>query len=259
MKTIIVKNYKIKFMIYNPGGNITALVINDNYDKIFKQEINNTILYKFNFIEQVGFISNNYLEMAGGEFCINASRCAIYHLSTINKKLVVNILDKKIKGKILNNNIVSISYQINKNIDSLITNNKEYSIVNLDGINLIFLDEFENNILLNKITDKDIFTKVKNKIMKFNINSKAIGIVLTNKNNIYPFIWVKEIDTLLLETACGSASVAYSLLNYKKTKNCDYVINQPSGYSVNIKLTTNKNVIKNIKFNGFVEEYKERR
>lgn len=69
--------------------------IDDNYDKNFKRIINTYLLKKYSYIEQVGFIKNNCLEMADGEFCINGSRCTIYYLKSIGRKLELNILNKK--------------------------------------------------------------------------------------------------------------------------------------------------------------------
>lgn len=42
---------------------------------------------KYLEVEQVGFLSNetNRLEMAGGEFCMNATRCAVYEYSKENE------------------------------------------------------------------------------------------------------------------------------------------------------------------------------
>ena len=252
MKKIKINNKEVYFNIYNPGGNITALVINDNYNSIIKKKINDYILKEYKYVEQVGFISNNKLEMAGGEFCINALRCAIYYLSTINKNLEINILDKKIEGSI-NSKYVSINFEINKNINEIIKNN----IVNLDGISLIFLDDKDNKKLIKDINKA--YEVISKKIKNINIDSKAIGIVLIDKNSIYPFIWVKEIDTLYFETACGSASIAYALLKYKNTNKTRFVVKQPSGYDVEIKINLENEIIKNIIFKGYVEEYKERR
>lgn len=240
---IRIKDKKVDFKIYNPGGNITALVINKN--NLSKKEINDAILSKYSEVEQVGFIYKNNLEMAGGEFCINASRCALYYLYENNKKLKINILNRVITGEVLDNNIISINYKLDK---YLITEYEEYSVVDLDGISLVFLNKEENNKLLKNINNKNIFNIIKNKLKNININSKALGIVLTKDNNIYPFIWVRDIDTLYFETSCGSASIAYSLINYKKTNITEYVINQPSGYSIEIKIEKDL-----IKFKGFIE------
>ena len=74
---------KIEYKILNPGGNKTALVKGTNFTDKQKCLINRLIMEKYLDVEQVGFLSNetNRLEMAGGEFCANATRCAIYEYS----------------------------------------------------------------------------------------------------------------------------------------------------------------------------------
>ncbi len=44
MKKIQIDDDDIIFNIYNPGGNITALVIDNNYDKKEKKKINDYLL-----------------------------------------------------------------------------------------------------------------------------------------------------------------------------------------------------------------------
>ena len=60
----------ISYKIYNPAGNITALVLGDEYNLNQKKLINNMIMKKEPKVEQVGFVSKKYkrLTMAGGEF-----------------------------------------------------------------------------------------------------------------------------------------------------------------------------------------------
>ncbi|MCI8362849.1 MAG: hypothetical protein HFJ41_07030 [Clostridia bacterium] len=84
-KNVISINYggsigEIKYKILNPGGNKTALIYGSEYTDSQKILINKMIMEKNSQVEQVGFLSNkiNRLEMAGGEFCINATRCAVY-------------------------------------------------------------------------------------------------------------------------------------------------------------------------------------
>ncbi len=71
---------EISYQIYNPGGNITALVEGCGYSSEEKKRINQMIMDKNPMVEQVGFLSTNEnrLEMAGGEFCLNATRCAVF-------------------------------------------------------------------------------------------------------------------------------------------------------------------------------------
>lgn len=94
-------NYKI----LNPGGNKTALVEGLNYSKEERKIINDIILNKNKDVEQVGFIDKEkkILEMAGGEFCMNATRCAIYEFLNAKEgkiELSVSGVKGKIKGGI---------------------------------------------------------------------------------------------------------------------------------------------------------------
>ena len=71
---------EIKYKILNPGGNKTALIYGSEYTDSQKRLINRRIMEKNPQVEQVGFLNNkvNRLEMAGGEFCMNGTRCAIW-------------------------------------------------------------------------------------------------------------------------------------------------------------------------------------
>ena len=78
----------IKYKIFNPSGNITALVIGDNFTTEQRRIINDEIMSKEKDVEQVGFVSEfeKKLTMAGGEFCGNATRCAAkFYMQQSNK------------------------------------------------------------------------------------------------------------------------------------------------------------------------------
>ena len=72
----IIKN----ITILRPGGNDTALVPGLNWTKIEMKLINDRIMNLYKNVEQVGFIDlkKPELQMAGGEFCGNATRSAAY-------------------------------------------------------------------------------------------------------------------------------------------------------------------------------------
>ena len=92
---------KIKYIKYNPSGNITALVIGDKYTQKERKQINNEIMKYDKKIEQVGFLSDykNKITMAGGEFCGNATRCAALYYLNKNKYNETNIEINKLKLK----------------------------------------------------------------------------------------------------------------------------------------------------------------
>ncbi|MDR0879778.1 MAG: hypothetical protein LBN09_03630 [Clostridioides sp.] len=85
---------RISYYIYIPSGNDTALVEGNGFDEVEKKFINDRIMEKHTNIEQVGFLeqNENRLEMAGGEFCANASRCAAhYYLKGRKGELNINV------------------------------------------------------------------------------------------------------------------------------------------------------------------------
>ncbi len=79
----------MKYSIWNPTGNITALVESD-IDKVQQPSVAAALMERHPQVEQVGFVQFNKddlqvcLQMAGGEFCGNAamSAAALYLLRT---------------------------------------------------------------------------------------------------------------------------------------------------------------------------------
>ena len=257
---------KIKYKILNPGGNITALVNGTDYSVNQKKLINKLIMNKYLQVEQVGFLSNtkNRLEMAGGEFCMNATRCAIYEYLKNDKEyteISVSGTNHKIIGRKMNENKIEIKLDIDKNIEDLIEEKDEFTCVKLDGILIAVLDEEKSKKYIKKLNKDEEKAKIELKqIMINDINSdeKAIGIILLEKNNenlkINPITWVKDIDTVFFETACGSGSLGTAIYNYIKNKEESINIEQPSGYSISIKLNLNEGYIRSAIITGIVKE-----
>ena len=257
---------EIKYNILNPGGNKTALIKGCEYTNNQKKLINKMIMDKYSQVEQVGFLSNiiNRLEMAGGEFCMNATRCAIYEYSKENKEKVelsVSGTNKKLIGRKLNDNKVEVKLDIGKNIEDLIETKNDFTCVKIDGILIAILDEEKSKKYIQKLRENEETTKNELKqlmITEIASEEKAIGIMLLEKESgkikINPIVWVKEIDTIFYETACGSGSLGIAIYNYLKNKDKKIELIQPSGYSINIELEGNKNYIKNAIISGIIEE-----
>ena len=258
---------KVQYKILNPGGNLTALVNGCDYTLEQKKNINKIIMEKYPQIEQVGFLSNDEkrLEMAGGEFCLNASRCAIYEYSKRENNeisLSVSGTNQQLLGKLLNKNTVEVKMNIGRKIDELIDKQTDLICINLSGILIAIMDEKESKKYIDKLKENEKQTKeeIKKLIMeKINSSEKAVGIVLLekifNKIKINPIVWVKDIDTCFYETACGSGSLGLAIYNYFLNKEEQTEIVQPSGYSINIKLEiSNLNIINSAIIRGIVEE-----
>lgn len=257
---------KIEYKILNPGGNKTALVRSTNFTDKQKCLINRLIMEKYFEVEQVGFLSNetNRLEMAGGEFCMNATRCAVYEYSKENKdsiEISVSGTNNILRGRVLNDNKVEIKLDISKNIDELIEVQNDYTIVKIDGILIVIFDEEESKEYIRKLKgNEELAKKELKEFMSKSIQTdeKAIGIMLlekiSDKIKINPIVWVKDIDTVFYETACGSGSLATAIYNYYNCKEEMLELIQPSGYTVSIVLNTKKQYIEDAIITGIVEE-----
>ncbi|MBO5477748.1 MAG: hypothetical protein J6A15_08365 [Clostridia bacterium] len=246
IRKFILNNKEIEFKIYNPGGNKTALVYDKNYEQYEISKINNYILSNYPQIEQVGFISkeNNTLKMAGGEFCVNATRCTIYDFlegKDGETSLSVSGAKNKLYGGITENTVfVKIDF---KNVINSISIKLQNNILNgymakLDGIEHVVLDysTSKNFINLNEVDLKKICKEI---IINSNSTEKAVGVILLKKVNdmtkIYPIVWVRSIDTLYYETACGSGTIAAFTYLYNQSNVDNISILQPSGYTLKVE------------------------
>lgn len=267
------KNEKIKneieelnYKILNPGGNKTALVYGNEYTNFQKNLINKFIMEKSSQVEQVGFLSNttNHLEMAGGEFCINATRCAIWEYLRGKKgeiELTVSGTTKKIIGKILEDKKVQIELKIEKTIKDLFEIRNNFTCIKIEGILIAILDEENSKKYIQKLRKNE--EKAKNElkqimITELNTEEKAIGIMLLENNfgkqKINPIVWVKEIDTIFYETSCGSGSLGTAIYSYIKNKSKKIELLQPSNFSIEIEIIGNEKFIEKSIITGFVNE-----
>ena len=202
--------------------------------------------------------------MAGGEFCLNATRCAIYEYSKESNGLIdisVSGANKRISGKILENNKVKIQLDINKNLEQLIEEKNDVVYVKIDGILIVVFNEEKSKKYIKELKEDEEIAKMKiKKLMDNNIKTdeKAIGIMflerVKDKIKINPVVWVKDIDTVFYETACGSGSLGTAIYNYLKSKEAKTEIIQPSGYSMNIELKVKNKYIETAYISGIVEE-----
>ena len=259
------KKEEVEYKIFNPGGNKTAIVIDKNYDAFEKREINNYILRNNTDVEQVGFISKtqNELKMAGEEFCVNATRCAIWNYLNGNEgeiEIQVSGYSKKIIGGITSDRCVYVELPINREVDKFVETNYVFNFVKLEGILLAVVNENYSKIYIEKLHENEEYLKsyLKEIMKEFQTVEKAVGIVLLEKENekvkINPIIWVKEIDTLYYETACGSASLATVIYKNCIEKEDVSEIIQPSGNSIFIELEQEDNIIKTAIVKGLVKE-----
>ena len=248
----------LKYNIYIPSGNPTILVEGICYDKEKRKEINDYLLNKYKFVEQVGFVNTDMnkpmLLMAGGEFCGNAARSAIYYyLEGKDGEIDIDILGVNIslKGGINGKNV-----WVNMPIDniSIYKGINNTSIIKIPGISHLIY-EYKDNI------DLEEYSKY---LIKSNnlLDEPAVGVMYIKRiySNIYltPYVYVKDINTWFKETACGSGTTAvgiYESVRLNKSISLDIV--QPSNDIINIKTLFDNNKVIKATISGSVDIYNE--
>lgn len=240
----------VSYMIFNPAGNITALVIGDEYNLEQRRLINSRIMEREKNVEQVGFLSQKYrrLTMAGGEFCGNATRCAAFYYLGEKQTIELEINNNKINVGINEKSEVWCEVPVEEyTIDKICKNLYK---VKLKGITIL--------VVKNVAYYSDLKQSAANLIQKYNLDDDAIGIMFVdnveNIIKIYPIVWVKEIDTLFFENACGSGTIAVTMLEswLKKFSN-NYNVMQPSGSILKTEINIEGNMVKKAILIGKIE------
>jgi len=209
----------IVFIFKIAKGNSTALV--RNCPNKLKRKVSKLLLNK---VEQVGFVRHfkkPELEMMGGELCINA---ALAFASQLSKKgvLYTEGIKKPIQYRNWDNN-TSIKVPLKY---------KRYgNIVLFDRIGFIILS-------------KEYKKKVSKRLIA-NLSKKyklpAFGAIVYYKNKITPYVYVKNVNSFVKETACGSGSIAYSIIS-----GCKRII-QPTGQAIYVNIRKNIEVKAKVK------------
>lgn len=252
----------IEYIVYIPGGNDTAFVTKSGFTKEEKKKINDEIMKNTVNVEQVGFVDKtkkNELEMAGGEFCGNATRSAAYYYlngKPGNIEMIVNSKDI-IKAGVYENGDAWCEIPLYHGSDVIIKKEDGIYQVRMNGMVSIIVDEVNSKKYLeNKETIKEEAMKF---IQKYDLlNEEAVGVMFTETidgiKKINPIVWVKEIDTLFYETACGSGTTATAMLeSYLKKQDIKINILQPSGYYITADVKYENEKINNVVIPGKIQ------
>lgn len=236
------------YYLFSPCGNDTALVEGINIDEQTKKKLNDKIMNIHPNIEQVGFVSlDKYkLIMAGGEFCGNATRsAAYYYLNGKHGDIEINVSNNMIMKAGVNKEGKAWSqiplYDGKNFINTIDTG--IYEIL-MNGIKYIVLEkEISKEYLLDK---KNIKSNAMSILKNYKVkDSEAVGVIfleeINEKIKIHPVVWVKSINTLFYETACGSGTTAVAMLEAIKTNQSQNIdIIQPSNQIITAKIDLNK-------------------
>ncbi|MFB0917941.1 MAG: hypothetical protein QMB63_02575 [Clostridiaceae bacterium] len=243
---------KLKTIIADPAGNITAYVLNpvDKSKHVdIAQRLMNLKEYK---IEQVAFEkepydSEGYIEMMAGEFCGNATRSyglylmktgstkdskkAFVRISGSDKVLTVETDETFTEASVEMPPILNISNIDTKTMGVL-------PIVKMEGISHVIvlvdnIDEINSESKSTPNTDESPNQpELLLEELKGIVDDEAFGIIYyePSKHMMKPLIWVGGTGTAIWESSCGSGTVALAgYLNKDNGNDFDLAFNEPGG------------------------------
>ena len=261
----------IKYGLFKPAGNDTALVYGTDYDAREKKRINDIIMARHStgnssgfVVEQVGFIScasSPELQMAGGEFCGNATRSA------------ASVYLKGKQGKI--EMIVNSKDHVNTGVDrdgkawceiplyygpDVITKKEDgIFLAKMHGMVTVVIQPSAAGKYLTNVDDEQLKAYGTSFIHKYHLEeNEAVGVMFCeNKGDaikINPIVWVNAIDTLFYETACGSGTTATAMVYaFMKNTSLNLDVVQPSGLIITASIVYKEGVFEKATIVGDVE------
>ena len=254
-------HFQVEYRKFIPGGNDTALVLKTGYTFEEKKAINDAILKFDSKIEQVGFVDTSKepeLQMAGGEFCGNATRSsAFFYLNGQPGKTKIKVNGKDIiNAGVYENGDAWCEIPLYHGDDVVLKRETGIYQVKMNGmLSIVIQEEIAKQYLKDKTKLKEV---AKQFIDKYELSgNEAVGIMFLEKVDrlaIHPVVWVRDINTLYYETGCGSGTTATAMVEaFLKQRNQKLEILQPSGLAITAEITIeNGDIIKAV-ISGKVE------
>ena len=234
----------IRYRLFNPTGNITALVENtvapERYAAVAKK-----ILADCPRAEQVGFVAENdgdaevRLDMAGGEFCGNASMCAALWYALRHPDF--SCVRVKCSG---NDEILTVALTPEENGDfaaaldipgvnipvtrllSLNGRDQSLSVVRMPGItHIIYPCEIKGDAV--PLNAAELMPGWCDKL-----NTPCLGLMFLDESALClrPYVYVREVQSLFRETSCASGTAAAGrYLAWLRQKAVNIPLREPGG------------------------------
>jgi diaminopimelate epimerase len=252
----------IEWIRVNPAGNITCLVLSKVPRDQYMEVATRLLALPYEDFEQVGFIINeNTMEMAGLEFCGNASRgFALWSAEKQGLKgdhsIYVNVSGIEKPLEVFLNTETGFTRAYMPLPDKIEIIN-EGMIPNCPKLLRVDLGGIMHFVIIDKPYSDSMFSLIKS-YGASHFNPPALGVMFVDSKtyNMVPVVYVREVDTIYHEGSCGSGAVAAIIALEdncaikKNTFHCELI--QPSG-NITATLYKKNNKIQKITIEGPVE------
>ncbi|MFO7748798.1 MAG: hypothetical protein R6V54_01760 [Desulfobacteraceae bacterium] len=233
------------------GGNPTAICYDTDCTQNDYPMLNKLIQRAHPWVEQVGFYREDCslprLEMAGGEFCGNAARSFACLLKELNPgkdgfQFHISGFAPPVTAEVTRTGTGKFACSAGfKGLDAEKRegrlDGKPVTIVDLGGIVHIMVKETDFPVNGNGAAGEML--AIKNRL---GIDGSAVGVVWLREEmeKLYmrPVVWVRDINTCLEESSCGSGTIAVAAALEKNVS-----VVQPSGEPIDVCFNKNTLVL----------------
>jgi histidine racemase len=240
---------EFELAVLRPGGNDTCLVLGLIDDPQKAQALNAAIMEKYPNVEQGGSVDltpgSVELRMFGGEFCGNATRITAW-LALQGKPGTIDIkvsgVANTLKAGVTENGEAFAQMPVYADVSRIQADGTDL-IVEMEGITQVITYDIEQ---IKDRSPEEIKQIAMARIRELGLDTQpAAGIIYTEKRGdtyaITPVVYVRDIDTLFLETACGSGTTALGMTIALATGESisNVAVLQPSGLPIRVSVAFN--------------------
>lgn len=255
-----------QYSVFRPGGNDTALVVGVESDPKRRKFINDQIMVQHPNVEQVGFVNLDQndaeLMMAGGEFCGNATRSTAWQMLS-GKPGEVSIKVSGVESKLCagvdeaGNAWAQMPIYADPSKVTFLEDGK--AVVAMEGITHVVMDDIYPDAAPEEL--KQIALDILQKLgLDRSVAASGVMFLTPTESGVSmrPVVWVRDIDTLFYETACGSGTTAVGLLEaLKRGQSINLSVTQPTGMPISIKVAFDGSGFKQAVISGPIEVLNE--
>lgn len=242
----------VRKLVTAAGGNGTAIEIIDEPLSRSDYESRGKVLecdFESQGAEQAGFLvlSENHFEMAGGEFCGNATRSAAVLLHQVHGQDEMSFTVSGFNGTVTASvkSLTDATFYVEAAFPGMQAETQQVvledgspaSIVDLGGIvHVVIEGDFP--------ADPEQYGSAhRNIVAQFNLGDRdAVGVVWCQRSagaiTMHPVVWVRAVDTFYYETSCGSGTIAVGRVTGVPS------IVQPSGMTISADINEDGIVLK---------------
>ena len=263
----------MKILVADPAKNITVFVLDPVENPEKRASIARAILAEKSLgAEQVGFVfppdtsasaSGNglwHLEMAGGEFCGNASRSLgllAAAESGLSGKHTLTIETSGISGSVpvhidTEAQTAEIAIPGPAAQTAICLEGRHYPVYEFEGITHIIAEGMQMD---ERIARLAIRTYNEGRLAAGKQPCSALGVMFYDAQKCFmrPVVWTRDLDTLVCESSCGSGSAALGVWAVRNTEDAELTLNpeQPGG-TITVSVAKQAGIIKRLSISGKV-------